>query len=85
MDLLALDEHDLGIARGVLGDHRFDDRLEAVRRYCGGGAPRSTFLAVLDKVDLGSLSLVLTMDNVFDVRPGVRSQRAKPRRGQARA
>lgn len=78
-----LDERDVDIARGVLGDHRFEDRLDAVRRYCGAGAPRSTFLGVLDKLDLGRLTIVRRTDGTFEVRPGNLTA-PRPRRGQAR-
>lgn len=79
-----LDERDTGIARGVLGDHRFGVRLDAVRRYCGAGVPRGTFLAVLDKLDLGRLTIVMRTDGTFEVRPGNLTAK-QPQRGQARS
>lgn len=81
--MAVLTDLDTDRASDVLGSYRFDDRLEAVTRYCGSGFPRDTFWQVLDRLDVGDLILALKTDGDFEVRPGRRAP-GRDRVGQAR-
>lgn len=84
--MAVLSNDDEARALSVLGAHRFEQRLDAVKAYCGNGFLTQTFLDVLDQLDRGDLSLHFRTDGSFEVRPGRRgmTDRVKSKTGAAR-
>lgn len=70
--MAALSDVEVAQARSMLGDYRFESRLEAIKRYCGAGFPASTFRDVLQKLQLGELNLHMKVDGDYEVRRGRR-------------